>query len=280
MVIENVVNGTALAPDLYRVLVPTLCHLTRQCLPFLSWIQTGFLWNFIFICLALPLFHHYLRRWFDETVCVALTLAMVFLIPISFLWDYPYDFLELVFFILGYGFIRDGKYLSLCVCVLLATLNRETAGLLAFSYFVTCVSRKDLFKTLFKTALCSLYWFVPRILLFVLRGEAPYRSGEIGFWQGSFFAINLENARSMMTRLDRGLAGFFLFIGVPLLVHFLFYNGKQDPFLRRNVYTVLFFVALTVFTTRINEIRVYYPLLPILIPLCFYPLLSSSAHRE
>jgi hypothetical protein len=109
-VLETVVDGRALAPNLYRVFVPALANGLKFALPWLSWVNAARVVNYTFILAALPLFHLYLRHWFSARASLAVTILLVCLMPMSFAYDYPDDFVELVVFIVGFWAIRDGEF--------------------------------------------------------------------------------------------------------------------------------------------------------------------------
>ena len=69
----------------------------------------------------------------------------------------------------------------------------------------------------------------------------------------------------------------FLIFVVAFVVIYLIWReaGNEDLFLRRNLITVLVFCVVAVNVARLVEIRVLYPVLPLVIPLAFWPVLGE-----
>ncbi len=276
--LEDVFYGSGIAPNLYRVIVPYLTFFLKTILlPAFSWANAANIWNYIFILATLPLFHIYLRKWFDEKVCVLLVLILSYLLTMSFWYPYPGDFLELILFIVGYTYIRDKKSIFLYPLILLASFHKETAIVLVFSYFVSNVTKKRFFKTIVKSFTYFLCWFIPFAGLRIVRGLRDYRGTD------SFFGFLIYNIKVIVGGLRLYPTRFYEFVLFLFAFYacFLLFKGKErDDFLNRNIVTIFIFIFITFLITRIDEIRVYYPLLPILIPLAFYPFFGKKMHKS
>lgn len=275
--IEDIFYGTALAPNIYRIFVPYLAFLLKSIIPKLSWLDSTRLWVFVFILSIFPLFHIYLSRWFERNICFLLTLILGYLLPISFLFYYPENFLELGIFIIGYMLIRDRKDLPLYPLIFLSTLNRESAVFLVISYFVSNVTRKEFLKVSLKSFTFLISWLIPFIGLRLIRGFKAYRS--------SFFTLDYNIKWIINEFLLRGSGiyhffDFLFFLFIFIFIYIVFKKGKANSFLRKNLVTVaIVFIAVLCFG-GVGEIRLFYPALPIVIPLAFYPLFGKEDNRD
>lgn len=267
-ILDAVFYDFAYAPNIYRILLPSLSWCLVSIFPCLSWKFAAGVWNFIFILAAVPLFHRYVRIWFTEAESVLLTYILVCFIPVSFLYDYPSDFLELSVFITGYYLIREKKDILLMLLIFIATFDKETSALLCVSYFISNIHRDQWKKTSFKSFLCVLAWVIPTCIVRILKGIVAYRT-KMGL---ESVIVNFQKLLSDLNELSL----FLFFMGVFSILLVIFTRKKLDSFLARNLVTCLFFVILTFFTARVYEVRIYYPLLPLIIPASFYALLHEK----
>jgi hypothetical protein len=268
-ILDNVFYGTALAPNLYRILVPCLSFPVLSLFPALHWLNAARIWNFMFILTAFPLFHKYLSKWFDARICFVLTLLLGFMMPLSFWYDYPDDFLDIIVFTLGFMWIRDKKDLLLLLLIPIASLNKETAVFLAAAYFISNVEKRNFIRVTLKSSAYFLVWLIPTIALRLIRGFRPYRS--------DLFTLP-ENVTSVIYGFLLYNSRFFdllLFIFVFLIIYYVFRQEKEDVFLKRNLITALFIFIVSCNVALMYEIRIFYPILPIMIPLAFYPLFGN-----
>jgi len=272
-VLEHVFLGTALAPNLYRILIPWLAFLVKSVIPTLSWMNSARIWNFIFILSTLPLFHKYLEKWFERKTCFLITVILIYLLPVSFAHDYPSDFFELMVFITGFMVIRDKKDYFLYPLIFLATFGRPTALFLVIAYFVSNVERKNISKVFFKSLTFFMCWLIPIIGLLMIRGVKPYRC-EIVMILKEFDAIGSAFLLRSQSLFD------FLFFFFPFcFIYLLFKKRKPCSFLRRNIMTVAVIFLACFVIGSVLEFRILYPALPILVPLAFYPLFGSEGEK-
>lgn len=268
-ILDAVFYGTALAPNLYRVLVSYLAFFLRSIVPNLSWLDSARIWNFVFIVSTFPLFHMYINKWFKRKISFLITITFGCLLPISFQFDYPSDFLGLVVFIIGYMLIRDKKEFFLYPLIFLATLNRETAVFLVLAYFVSNVRKKDFLRVAVRSFILFIFWLIPFIGLRAIRGIKPYRC--------SFFMISSnikEMGRTFL--LDGRFFDLLFFLFLFILIYIVFGQERENSFLKRNIITAAIIFAIGFCIALIGEIRIFYPILPIIIPLAFYPLFGKK----
>lgn len=268
-ILENVFYGTSLAPNLYRVVVPSLTFSLKSVISALSWLDSARIWNLIFILSVFPLFHIYLNKWFEGKVCFLITLLLGCLMPLSFLYDYPEDFLEIIVFITGYMFIRDKKYGFLCLLVFLATLNRETAIFLVFAYLISNIEIKNVLKISAKCFMLFTCWLIPFAGVRLIRGFKPYRCDF--FMAGN----NLADIKKSFLLTGSHVFDLLFFIFLFVFIYLIFNKDKEWNFFRRNIITILLIFIVGFSFASISEIRVFYPILPIVIPLAFYPLFGK-----
>jgi len=127
--IESVLNGTAKAPMQYRVLFPWLYGTIKDIVGCQTQIH-----RLVWIYEPLKMLMVFLGLWgiyyFFSHFKIGLLGTLVFssLIPLTFLYDYPDQFLEMA--LLSWGFIWILKKKNIGVITFAAVLNRETAFLI------------------------------------------------------------------------------------------------------------------------------------------------------
>jgi len=83
---------------------------------------------------------------------------------------------------------------------------------------------------------------------------------------------NIINVVIKSLMLERGyFFDFIFFIFSFVLIYAVFNRNKTDSFLRRNLLTVFVILVAGCCFGIMAEVRIFYPALPILIPLAFYP---------
>jgi len=272
-ILENVFFGISLAPNIYRVLIPFLTFLLKKAVPALSWLNSASIWNFIFVLSAFPLFHKYLEKWFERKTCFLITVILIYLLPVSFGYDYPSDFFELMVFITGYMLIRDRKDSFLYLLIFLASFDRPTSIFLAIAYFISNVERKNFLNISVKSFTYFICWLIPVIGLIVARGVRPYRCNII------MVAKEIEGIGSSLLLRSHTFFDFLFFLFPLLFIYAIFKQEKECRFLRRNIMTVAIIFLVGSIIGSIHEVRIFYPILPILVPLAFYPLFGNQNER-
>jgi hypothetical protein len=180
------------------------------------------------------------------------------MIPLTFLWDYPSDFSEITLFIIGFIFIRDNNDKMLYPLIFLASLHRETSIFLIVAYFISNIKKDNFLQVSLKSASYLGVWLIPQIVFRLLFGIKPFRGGTLGW---GFFHYN-------MNHLVNEKILYLLLMFLPFTFLFLLYRKNiYDDFLKRNLITIVLFLFVSLFTTRIEEIRKFTPFLPIIIPL-------------
>ncbi len=270
-ILKGVYEGIDLAPNQYRVLVPFLSAGLHGIVPGLSWVQASRVWNLLFVLAFPPLFHVYLRRWFDDRVSFTLTFLSALLLPLTFLYAYPADFLELDVFILGFMLIMDDRWVALTALIFIETLVRETSAFLVVSYAVTYFMVKKTSDLAWRVTALTTAWAIPFAVLRVIYGIRPYRC------QKFMLLRNFNYVKHAIAMQDAYLFDLLMFVGMPFVVLGILGKYKAlDRFLRRNLLTFGLFFVVASSMALVGEVRIFYPMLPLLVPLAFQPLLGQK----
>jgi hypothetical protein len=257
--IPEVVDGTAEAPGRYRVLAPFLHRGIERIsglAPATVWYVTRLAWIFA----AYLLFHLYLRTWFDHGPAGAGTLLVAATVPLTFTnsWGHPDHFPELVLFTLGCLAAARRADALFAVALVLAALNRETAGFLVAVYALAApldrarVGRLVAFGALFAAVFGGLR---------VSRGFASY-----DYWQ---LGRNLEFLRLVPVGYDpyyRAYAWFVVALFAPLAWLVVAVRARLPWFPRYVPLVALPFVAVAFTLSSVIETRIFTPLFPLLVP--------------
>jgi hypothetical protein len=267
--IPEVVDGSAEAPGRYRVLAPflgrgierisglspaTVWYLTR-----LAWILAAYL-----IC------HLYLRTWFDHGQAGAGTLLVAATIPLTFTnsWGHPDHFPELALFTLGCLAAARRADAAFAAALVLAALNRETAGFLVGVYLLA--ARPDRAR-LGRTVLFGLLFLAVFVSLRAARGFATYE-----YWQ---LGRNLEFFALLPPGYDpyyRAYAWFFVALFGPLAWLALTVRRQLPWFARYVPLVALPFVAVALTLSSVIETRIFTPLFPMLVPAVMFAVFPTD----
>jgi hypothetical protein len=275
--LEEILQGTASTPYLYRVLVPLLAGLLKAVFSLPDYSSAGMIWNYLFIMAFFPLFHGYLKKWFDDEPALLVVVLLGFWLPNSFGFNVFEDFLELIIFTAGFWLIREKQDQYLYPLIFLAALNKETSLFIVVAYLVSVFRYQDMTGSILKSLKLFTFWLLPTVLLRLIRGIKPYGC-EIFTWP-----LNLRWLLGGFWDSSGNLLVFQIFIVffslVPFFLLILFFTWKKlDKFLKRNLITVLLYCSSVLIFAYIIEIRVFYPILPILIPAAFYSLGSKESN--
>jgi hypothetical protein len=257
--VPEVVDGTAEAPGRYRVLAPFLergLERVSGLSPASAWYLTRLAW----ILAAYAAFHLYLRTWFEHSEAGAGTLLVAATVPLTFTnsWGHPDHFPELALFTLGCLAAARGADRAFAATLVVAALNRETAGFLVAVYALAGPMNR---ARLGRTALFGLLFLAVFGGLRAARGFALY-----DYWQ---LGRNLEFLALLPPGYDpyyRAYAWFVVALFGPLAWLVLTVR-RQLPWFPRHVPLVAIpFVVVAVTLSSIIETRIFTPLFPLLVP--------------
>lgn len=249
---KSIIDGTACTPHQYRILVPYLAE-------FLQRMGIYFKESYVIIramadLLGAILFHIYLKKWFTTKVCVIGVLFYLGILPLVYPRSYfqSIDSLNFLFFLIGYILIRERKDIFLFPLLFISMFNRETSIILILVYLFFRFDELNI-KQL----------GINVFLLFIISMGTYF--GIRSFYETSkpysdffYFFSNLKSPLSYIYTIL--LFNIFLF--------YAWYDfGNKPKFLRRSSLMIPFFLIIHWMISIVQEIRLFLPLIPIVIPL-------------
>jgi hypothetical protein len=271
--IPQVVDGSADAPERYRVLLPLGLNLiaTRARLPPATVWHASRLLLFIG---AYTIFYLYLRTWFARDGALFGTTLVGATLPLTFTnsWQHPDHIPELLLFTAGCWAIARQRAGWLALLLPVATLNRETAVFLVPLYLfagpVTAM-RVGL------TGLFALEWAAVYVGLRIWRGFVQYDYLQL--------FRNLEFLRLLPANYDpyyRAYAYFGLILFGGLLVIATQSLGGAPLFVRRALWIMPIFAVIAFTISSIIESRIFTPMYALVIPAVTFVAMSADSPRE
>jgi hypothetical protein len=257
--IPRVVDGSADAPERYRVLVPFTTHWIAAGLgaPLSGvWHATRLAWLFA----AYVVFYTYLRLWFGESPSLLGTALVAATLPLTFTnsWAHPDHIAELALFTAGCAAVAANRPLLLAALLAVATLNRETAVFLVPLYLLASPSVRNRVGI---TALLAIEWLIVYGGLRLWRGFVHYEYHQL--WR------NLQFLKLLPAAYDpyaRAYAYFGLLLFGGLLYVALTQSAGRPLFMSRALWVVPM-VAVVAFTmSSIIETRIFTPLYALILP--------------
>jgi hypothetical protein len=270
--IPRVVDGTADAPERYRVLVPFMNHAISSLTGVSSagvWYVTRLGWFFA----AYLMFYLYLRLWFGPTASMLGTGLVAATLPLTFTnsWAHPDHIPELALFTAGCAAIAVNHLPAITGLLAIATLNRETAAFLVPLYLFTGSTIRS---RVLIAALLGLEWAVIYGGLRAWRGFAHYDYGQL--------ARNFQFLRLLPAPYDpyaRAYAYFALVLFGTFLYVALSHSVGRPVFLTRALWVVPIFAAVAFTISSIVEARVFTPLYALVVPSVIFGWQSADKHR-
>ena len=266
--VPSVLAGTSGAPAKYRVLMPfTLDPLTRWtgADPYTLFLVV----ELVAIFLALAALHVLLRNWFSSRTSTAGVLGAAAFIPLTFTnsWAHPDTFPDLALFTLGCHFIAQRRAVAFASVLGIGMLNRETIGFLVLVWALEHWWRSrstGATKTLvFLVAVCAGVY----VTLRWARGLESYRLVMI--------AENLQMLRLLPAGFDpyTRVAGYFWLVLFGPSTYFALRGLKRQgapTFFRSSLVTASAFFIVAWLFAAIIEVRVFVPLVPLVLPPALY----------
>ncbi len=249
---KTIIDGTASIPHQYRILIPYLSELMQRA-------GTPFKESYVIIraitdFLGAILLHLYLKKWFDTKTCVIGVLFYLGTVPLVYTRSLfqSIDSLNLLFFLIGYIIIRDRRDIFLFPLLLIAMFNRETSIMLILVYLFYRYDElkiKQLGINVFSLFVVAIGTYIGIRLIYA--PNKPY----CDFF---YFLYNFKNPLSFVYMI--------LFFNIFLL--YAWTDLKNKPkFLRRSSLMIPFFVVIHWTISIVQEIRLFMPLIPIILPL-------------
>jgi hypothetical protein len=258
----DMLSGTAPAPNQYRPLTPYLAEAIRTVLPDQSIYTAYLVLRGAVTGIALFAFDRYLRTWFTGAAAAAGAFCLAAIIPFTFFRVVQEsDPINLLVFVLAFWALALGRDLLLIPLVLLGTLNREAVAMIPALYLVIRWGREPFSRLAWRTLALGASWAAVYGGLLLHYGRRAYYCDVV---------ILSQNLASLSPTLFLFLA----FGGVWVLA----YMARRDApeMLRRALWLVPPFLVLHYVIAMVNEVRLFLPLAPILVPLAWWVLFPND----
>jgi len=267
---NRILRDTAVQPFNNRVLVPYTTEFIidklQKVIPYRAAFKITYI---VFIAInllaAFILLYYYLSLFFESLllkIAGILWVVASFIVALRFHCYQPWSFIELVFFLAGVIFIYKNRYIELLICILFATLNRETALYIPLLY---CIQQFDFKKFRVKENIVKfsgpiIVFSIIFIMLKVFRSATPHQKSILELFQ--------TNTQSLNGFIINMLA-IALFFNMQLFAVPMGYK-YADEFNKKNMFlTPVVFVLYAVFGAW-GETRVLMPYLVLILPLGLY----------
>lgn len=260
---REMITGNAPSPNQYRALTPWLVQYLVLPLGLSATIYDAYaIVRAVFTGLTLLFFDRYLRAWFSRSAAAAGALCLAAVIPFTYYAVFQEsDPLNLLVLVLAFLALTRNRDVWLIPLVLVGTLNRETTLLIPAVYALARWGEEPPRKVIRHTALLTLCWVVVFGGLHYLYGHRPAYTDAI-MWE--------RNLRSPTPTLYACLLFGVLWV-LPWLA------PKDAPLLlRRTRWLIPPFVAFHYVVAVVQEVRLFLPLAPIIIPLSWWVLLPET----
>jgi hypothetical protein len=188
------------------------------------------------------------------------------------LYEIPTDFPELFFYSLGLICILERRDALLCLVVLVATLNRETACFLPFILFCVRWSWPPSRRMLAAVAAATLCWLVPVVAL-------RYWWMPLGWpHYGDSVSHNIAGLRHFFENLNpfNNYLFYLYLFGVAYALPFAYWS-VQPPAMRRVLLSTPPILAIYLVVGYMNEPREIIVLYPLLVPGSLFALRAMLA---
>lgn len=271
--IPGILDHSYGAPAIYRVLMPYgltyLANSTGWTLPAL-WLATRLL-AFLLAYLAID---RYLRTWFSSGEALTGVAVVAATIPLTFTnsWAHPDAIPELAFFALGCYAAVNRRDVLFAVTLAVASLNRETSGLLLLVYLV---AQPWCRQTAYKLAVFGTIWSAVYMGLRWSIGWQPYEVWQLG--------KNLEFLKLLPPAYDpyyRSYAWFGLLLFGPMYLLASLVPPGTPPVVRRLLWVVPPFAVVCVLFSSIIESRIFTPVYPLVLPGLMFTLLRADTSKS
>lgn len=246
-----IINGTAEAPYRYRVLGAWIAEV------FPGEVTQKYTAAHIFV---LPLMFFALYRWVVTSTrqplmgYIGISLFMIYL-PLFYEWYAISIYSSIEVVLLAFAFINPRPGIRYALLVIVASLNRETGGLLlVLVYFGWNLGQGSLRRHLSWTGFYAILWIVIFVGLRLALGDAPYYS--------EIVSRNTTDARVTSEIVLHNA----LMLPLALLAFIGWRQGEAR--LRRTVVVMtLPYLALLAFFAVWNEVRLWMPVVTVALPM-------------
>lgn len=262
----QMISGSAPAPNQYRPLTPWLAEMVRYLMPGESIYAAYFAVRAAATGLGLFCFDRYLKVWFTPAAAAAGALFLAAIIPFTY-WRVVQesDPINLLVFVLAFWALARRRDLLLLPLVLVGTLNRETVAMIPALYLIIRWGRERPLRLAWTTVALGAAWVLAYGGMLMIYGPRGYYCDVVMLW------------RNLSTVLPTVYV--FLLFGALWVLAFM--GQRRGPeMLRRSLWLVPPYVALHYAVAIAQEVRVYLPLAPIVIPLSWCVLFPEARLAE
>jgi len=262
---EEMVSGLAPAPNQYRPLTPWIAELLMPLMPsgtVYVHLAVYFTIRAVVTGANLLLFDRYLRTWFSPAAAAGGSLALAAIIPFTYYRAVQEsDPINLLVFTGGFWALAKGRDLLVVPLVLAGTFNRETTAMLPAVYLVARWGHVPAKRLAWLTAALATCW------------AAVYAGLRLGYGPRQAYTQVFMLKENLSSWLPTTFV--LLFFGVMWVLPFL--AAKQAPILlRRSLWLIPAFVVLQYSVGVAQEVRLYLPLAPVVIPLSWWLLFPEE----
>lgn len=272
--IPRVVEGTADAPERYRVLVPYTLHWIASA----TGASMSSVWHATRLALffaAYVVFYRYLRRWFPPTHSLLGTAIVAATLPLTFTnsWAHPDHIAELALFTAGCAAIAAERPLAVAAILAVAALNRETAVFLVPLYLV---AGERIVRRIPVTLALAAEWAAIYVGLRMWRGFVHYDYGQL---TRNFQFLKLLPASYDPYARAYAYFGLVLF-GALLVTVALSHSAGRPLFMTRALWIVPAFAVVAFTLSSIIESRIFTPLYALIVPAVIFSLRMTDNTAE
>lgn len=252
------ISGTGLAPTQYRPFTPWVAEVLRLVLPGHDIVLAYAVLRGLVTGITLYFFDRYLQSWFAPAVAPGGALALAAVLPFTYLpVVQESDPINLLVFTLAFWAMIKGRDLLLIPVMLLGTLNRETTAMLPAVYLLGNLGVKPVREVAGKTGILVFCWCLVYGGLRLFYGHRSYYC-DVVQWK-----YNVHSwSPSIQVLLLFGMMWVLGLVG-----------AKSGPLLLRRALLLLpFYLALHYVVAVVDEVRLFLPWAPVVIPLTWFAL--------
>jgi hypothetical protein len=260
---REVIEGTALAPFHYRVLVPFSAELAIRGLTAIAGYDGAFravyalFYGAALLGLVIAL-QAYLELWFSRQQSLVGVLLMCCTLPIALRYHAfaPWSILEPVIMTVGLRWIATQQTVLIVPLTLVATLNRETAVLLPIAVLLDAIGANNMARRLSHALGAMAVWLATLLVVRYVRGSAADLLSLNAVWAMNRSAQGLKTAASSVPLFLGGTGWLLAVYGV----------ATTPAFVRRMLWIILFYAPLYIVYGYWYEVRLLMPLYPVVVP--------------
>jgi hypothetical protein len=270
---QLIVQGEALSPYRYRVLLPWLVHGIAsgvshlRIFPYRTTVGALYVvFTGVGFAVGFLVFYLYMRRWFPPQTALLGTVYLCALAPFTFMYIYfqPWAWWDLAVFTGGIWMAHEERRLSLLWLVIAASFLRETAVFLALLYFLGRRGADSPRSLLLWTGLYGASSAAVFVGLRFALGWARH-VGQAEFSSPLFYRL-VYNFTHIMPALT-----LVIFFGVFWILALKHLHAKPR-ILTNLLWFVPVFLVVHLFSAHMNESRYYFEIAPIIMPLALMSL--------